>query len=267
MKCEHVFYNDLVEIRNLRPEKWPDIVPDFELYVKSEYCNPIKIKEQDKIVGIGTSILFDKTSWIAHIIVDKSFRQRGIGSQIVHNIMADLCNNAIDTCSLIATELGKPIYKKAGFRVVTEYTFLIRDKPWLDGLVSINVKPYIENYRLRILELDKRISGENREWLISLFISNSVVYIKNDVVQGFYLPDFKEGLIFADSDEAGLELMKYKYSKIDKAVLPSDNIVGVNYLKHHGFVEASVKGTRMIYGKNIDWNPKNIFSRIGGNFG
>lgn len=77
----------------------------------------------------------------------------------------------------------------------------------------------------------------------------------------------KEGLIFADTDEAGIELMKTKYAKADKAVLPSENISGIEFLKQNGFVEAETKGTRMILGKEVDWKPKKIFSRIAGNVG
>jgi hypothetical protein len=61
--------------------------------------------------------------------------------------------------------------------------------------------------------------------------------------------------------------MKYKYSKIDKAVFPSDNKAGINFLRQNGFIDTMTKGTRMIYGKDIDWKPGNIFGRIGGNFG
>ncbi|WP_041620190.1 hypothetical protein [Paludibacter propionicigenes] len=76
----------------------------------------------------------------------------------------------------------------------------------------------------------------------------------------------KEGLIFAINDEAGLELMKLKYSRTDKAVLPSENIGGREFLLNNGFVEASI-GTRMIMGKDIDYKLDRMYSRIGGNFG
>jgi GNAT superfamily N-acetyltransferase len=267
MQFETITYNDLNEIRNLQPDGWSDIVPDLELYIKSEFCHPIKTKVNNKIVGIGSSIVFDNTSWIAHIIVDSSFRKRGIGYQIVSELIERLKHDSIDTCSLIATESGKPIYSKAGFRVVTEYSFMRRENPWRDKSISRNVISFQEKYRSMIYESDKRISGENREKLLTNYLSNSMVYIDNNEVAGYYIPDLKEGLIFADTINAGLDLMKIKYPKIDKAVLPSDNIVGVEFLKQNGFVESGTKGTRMIFGKDIDWKPEKIYSRIGGNFG
>ena len=61
--------------------------------------------------------------------------------------------------------------------------------------------------------------------------------------------------------------MNLKYARSDKAVIPSLNIAGIEFLKQNGFIEDSVKGTRMVLGKELDWKPKNIFSRISGNFG
>ena len=78
------------EIKNLQPEGWSDIIPDFEYYIKSPFCNPIKTKINNKFIGIGTSIIFDKTSWLAQIIVDSNFRRRGIGQQIVQELLKNL---------------------------------------------------------------------------------------------------------------------------------------------------------------------------------
>jgi hypothetical protein len=43
MNLEQVTYYDLQEIKRLQPDKWPDIVPDFEFYIKSVYCSPVKV--------------------------------------------------------------------------------------------------------------------------------------------------------------------------------------------------------------------------------
>ncbi len=267
MRPEAVTIKDLEEIRRLQPEGWPDIVPAFKSYLNQSFCHPVKIKLDNQIVGIGTLIVFDKTSWIAHIIVDKYFRNRGIGYRIVETLLRGLKGKGIETCLLISTELGMPVYKKAGFRIATEYIFLKREKPWIEFPVCENIVMFKDEYYPMIIRLDKMISGENREKLIKEYLDNSRIYVENNEVKGYYLPDLGEGLIFADTDKAGLELMKIKYSLVDKAVLPSDNSVGIEFLKNNGFAVADIKGTRMILGKGIDWKPEKIFSRIGGNYG
>ena len=77
MQFEKITYNDLDELKKFQPNGWTDIVTEFDFYLNSEFCNPIKTLINKKIVGIGASINFKKTSWIAHIIVDKEFRRRG----------------------------------------------------------------------------------------------------------------------------------------------------------------------------------------------
>lgn len=266
MTLKPIVFKDLEEIRNLQPENWSDIIPDIEFYLKSTFCNPIKATIDNKIVGTGTLIIFENTCWIAHIIVDSNFRNKGIGSQIVIELLKKVKDESIETCSLIATDLGKPVYLKAGFRIETEYIFLKREKQWTDCSVSKNVIPFEEKYRTAIYELDKVISGENREILLKLYLENSMLYVENENVGGYYLPDLKEGLIFADTNEAGLELMKLKYSTVDKAVIPFENVKGLEFLKQKGFIETSI-GTRMVLGKSLNWDFSKMYSRIGGNFG
>jgi len=266
MQFDSITNDDLNEIRNLQPMDWSDIIPEFEFYIQSSFCCPIKIKIDGKIVGVGASVVFKNTSWIAHIIVDSDYRNKSIGTQIVNELLNNLKRDLVATCSLIATELGKPVYLKAGFRIAAEYSFFQREKQWIYCPVSENVISFKEKHRPIIYELDHKISGEKRELLLTDYLSNSLVYVENNKILGYYIPDLKEGLIYADTDEAGLELMKLKYASVDKAVLPSDNISGVAFLKQNGFSETR-KGTRMILGNDLDWNPKKMYGRIGGNFG
>ena len=115
--------------------------------------------------------------------------------------------------------------------------------------------------------MDEKISGENRKSLLIDYLENTIVYIQDNSVSGFYMPGFGEGLIYASTAEAGLELMKIKYSKVNRAVLPGENHPGNHFLRQNGFTLLNTKGTRMILGQDIDWKPEHIYSRSGGNFG
>ncbi|MEA1876090.1 MAG: GNAT family N-acetyltransferase [Bacteroidota bacterium] len=267
MHFEAIKYKDLEELRNLQPDDWPDIIPDFEFYIESAFCHPIKTEVDEKIVGTGVSIVFGKTAWLSHIIVDQGHRNSGIGSGITDQLLSILKDQSVKSCLLLASEMGLHIYQDAGFRIVTEYTYLKRKGQWPGWPVSQSVIPYRPEYREEILKLDTEISGESRRSLLEDHLENSSVFIENSKVKGFYIPDIGEGLIFATNRDAGIELMKVKYSNMDKAVLPIDNTEGIEFLKQNGFVVSEKKGTRMIFGKDIDWKPQNIYSRIGGNFG
>ena len=136
MKFAAVTQSDFSDIRNLQPDGWPDIVPEFEFYVKKPFCHPVKTILDDKIAGIGASIIFERTGWLTHIIVEKNYRNRGIGLKITEKLMQDLKSNSVDIFLLIATELGLPVYLKAGFRSLSAYRYFRREKPWKELRIS-----------------------------------------------------------------------------------------------------------------------------------
>ncbi|MCK5134736.1 MAG: GNAT family N-acetyltransferase [Bacteroidales bacterium] len=267
MQYDIVKHTDLEEIGDLQPDGWPDIINEFGFYITYDFCNPIKATVDNRIVGVGTSIMFENTGWLAHIIVDSNFRNKGIGFQIMERLLNDLKEKSIDSVLLIATEIGEPVYKKAGFKVISDYIYLRKEQPWNETSISKNIVPYKEEFYTEIMKLDKKISGENRESLIKKYLDSSLMFIDNNELNGFYLPNLGEGIIFADNSVAGIELMKKKYSKVDTAVIPSENLLGIDFLKQNGFIESETRGKRMILGEDICWKPNNYFSRIGGNYG
>ena len=267
MQYDILTNDDIEKIRDLQPEGWSDITKEFKYYIDSDFCNPIKIVIDNKIIGVGAYIMFENTVWLAHIIVHKDYRKKGYGFQIVEILLKNIRDKSIDSVLLIATEVGEPLYEKAGFRGISDYIHLKREQLWKNSSVSKNIVPYDNSYFSDILRLDKEISGENRESLIKNHLQKAFIYLNKKTLTGFYLPDLGEGLIFADNPEAGIELMKAKYSKVDKAVIPSENREGIYFLKNNGFIESATKGKRMIIGKDIAWKPECFFSRIGGNYG
>jgi hypothetical protein len=267
MQFETIAYDDLNEIKLLQPEGWSDIIPDIGYYIRSEFCNPMKVIIDNVIIGIGVSIIYGTTAWLAHIIVDSGFRNKGIGHQIVQELLKGIKNTPVETCLLTATELGKPVYIKAGFRTIAEYVFMNREKPWQEQSISVNIIDFQEKFREQILQIDKLVSAENREQLLADFISGAKVYTMGDAVLGYFIPGLKEGPIIAETPEAGLELMKIKCQTAERIVLPANNHICIDFLKQNGFAETPTKGTRMLIGKDLIWKPEKIYSRIGGNFG
>ena len=101
MQFGGITYNDLSEILKLHPVGWPDIVPEFEFYIRKEFCYPIKAILENKVVGVGTLIVFDNTGWLAHIIVDKNHRNSGIGFQITEKLINDGNNKSVKSFGFI----------------------------------------------------------------------------------------------------------------------------------------------------------------------
>ncbi|MBN1416060.1 MAG: GNAT family N-acetyltransferase [Bacteroidales bacterium] len=266
MKAEAFTYPDLKRISGLQPDDWSDIIPFFSYYLKADYCDPIKVETDNKVVGIGTSIKYRHTAWIAHIIVHPGYRCRGIGTYITNTLVDRLMKQKYRTVFLIATKLGEPVYRKLGFEKETEYLFFKDGKYPADIDPPEELLPYSESYKADFLDLDEKASGEKREAVLSEHFTDSVLYVRENKVSGFYMPSLGEGLIVAENEPAGLELMKMKYSTVSKAILPMENKAGIEFLIKIKFKEYS-KGIRMRFGEKIQWHPEMLYSRIGGNLG
>lgn len=255
---------DLPSLPPLQPADWPDIVPNMRFYIDSLYCYPVKYAEDNIIKGIGVYILFGETAWLAHIIVHPEYRHQGIGMMITKHLM-DLLKNKVKSILLIATPMGLPVYMKAGFIKDSEYLFFNDGK--FNGIHdNSNISVLHQRYIPQILELDADISGEDRSVLIREHLEIGWVYQVNDKVEGYFLPDLKEGLIIAKNDEAGISLMKKKYSTVQNAVIPEQNKSGIEFLQSAGYNFWRV-GTRMYIGNRIYWKPENIYGRISGGCG
>lgn len=257
---------DLQNLRELQPEGWPDITPSFINYLRRPYCIPLKVVLEDKLVGVGVGISWGKTAWLAHIIVAPEYRNKGIGGFIVRQLLHILKKSGCETVSLIATEMGYPVYKKAGFIEQTEYVFFERETPLKTEYQSDNILRMLPGDQTELLALDKKVSGEDRSALLAEEIGNCFSYRENGKTLGYYLPGLGEGLIIAENHIAGIELMKFKYSIFNKGSLPIDNKAGIAFLQNNGFLETK-KSKRMIWGKEFSWHPEKIYARIGGNLG
>lgn len=268
MQFEKIKAEDIAQIKNLPPDEWGDITPQIELYLKFNFCHSIKVMENDEIIGIGTAILYKNTGWIAHLIVDEKFRNRGIGTQILNYLCEYCMKNGRKTLLLFATESGYPLYKKYGFVIQNEYIQYTKQYNTIQKnyFPSENIRKIGINDHERIFELDKLAIGENRQILLSQFINDGFVYEQNGKVTGFYLQNLGEGLIIADDEEAGMELIKLRITDKKSATVPIGNIAGNKFYKENNFIEF-IRIKRMMYGNRIECKDENIYNRIGGNFG
>lgn len=266
MKIEPLIFNDINSINELQPEDWEDIIPKINFYIGSNFCFPIKAIAENKIIGIGATIIHNDTAWLAHIIVHKEKRGKGIGKLITGKLIEIANSHKCQTIHLIATDLGALVYEKVGFQSETEYYFF-KD---LKIENSINNFEKIHKYKNEdkdtISIMDKVISKEDRICEIENHLENGFVYRDTKKVEGFYLPTLGEGLIIANNSSAGIELLKFHLRINTKVALPKDNLIGVSFLYSNGFKEFR-KAKRMTLGKRTNVRFENIYNRIAGNIG
>jgi GNAT superfamily N-acetyltransferase len=264
MNTEPVTPQDLEAIKQLQPDGWADILPSIQFYIESAHCFPIKVVHEGTILGIGTTIIHGETAWLAHIIVDKDSRGKGIGTIITKSLVDSLRHTSCKTALLIATALGEPVYKKFGFKKETEYAYLKRDAP-LTALPTA-ATAFQQKYQEEILAMDERISGEKRSWLLLPHLPDARLIVESGMLQGIYFPNLGDGLIIANTPDAGRALLQLKCSNDLKVALPIDNTVGLEFVTDQGYTQ-HLTGTRMWLGNPLRWHPDKLYNRIGGNLG
>jgi len=256
---------DMESISALQPDGWPDISPFVKFYIDAPFCEPLKFSENNNIVGIGAAIIYHKTAWLGHIIVHKDYRNKGIGSFITKTLVDRRIRKGIKSISLIATDLGQPVYTKLGFTKETEYLFFKNDAPERMTCPTDMVSNG-RGLEKEILNIDKYVWGENRKKLLEPHLSDARVCIENNKVTGFYLPTLGEGLIVATTNLSGIELMKLRKQAIPVAVVPKENEVAIQFLYENNFTFHKA-AARMRLGIPTGFKARMLFNRSGGNVG
>jgi GNAT superfamily N-acetyltransferase len=292
---------DLYLLPSLQPEGWGNILPAHEIYLKSSCCFPLKFTDDNKLVGIGTIIIHHDSAWLAHIIVHPGLRKKGIGQLITKTLMDAAFSKHCDLLTLIATDLGEPVYSKLGFETDTEYVF-VQERGYTDAKpgptlkqpgnpelpVNLNqsdnlnqplniplpgnftqpgyIMPYQPSLLAELLALDKYISGEDRTVYLLDHLDQGMLYFNNDVLEGFYLPAAGEGMISAITATAGIALMDLRIKTKDVFIFPVGNIVARQYFERQNLSPFRTE-KRMVFGKRRNWHSEHIYNRIGGNLG
>lgn len=159
--------------------------------------------------------------------------------------------------------MGFPLYERMGFKTITEYAFY--RGIWNDEYHQYPcIRPFENSDLARITELDQRVSGENRLQVLEKFFTNVLVFEENKHITGYLFQDFREGMIIASDQKAGIELLKLKLqSGKYKTVIPVKNKYCISFLKEIGF-EHYNSDHRMILGQDFNWKPECIYSRADG---
>jgi Acetyltransferase (GNAT) family. len=264
-KIESLQENDVDTLNSIKPDTWTSIAEIHQHYLATVNCHSIKVIINNQIVGIGTGIVFDKTGWLAHIIVSPQYQNRGIGSAIVHNRIEDLRNNhGCEVISLTATDQGYPVYKKIGFVEESLYSIMERhDIPVSSKTHSANIKKADPQHYSSIYELDRKASGENRKELLRRIIGQCIVHEENNRLTGFYLPGFGDGGVIAETEQAGISLLSERIQEESRIFVPEENKAAYRFLFKNGYKEVK-KIHRMILGEKFPLNPQLCYARIGG---
>jgi GNAT superfamily N-acetyltransferase len=259
-------HSELPLLKDFAPPEWnTDLSVTFSFHFGQPYYYPIVANLDGIIVGCAQGLLNGEVGWLGNIIVLPEVRGRGIGQALTQHLVEFFRSKGCTSQILIATQLGEPVYRKLGFIEVSRYVFLKRADPLAPEPVSY-VRRAIEKDFPQLLALDRQASGEERAPFLGRFFETAWVYEKepSEGVEGFYLPDLRDGPVIASTEQAGRTLLQFKLGQGKTfVVLPEGNIPALDFLKRAGF-EETASAPRMTLGKDADWKPAWVFSRGAG---
>ena len=266
-KIRKIGKDELSLIRDLPPSDWNiDLEKVYDQHYNQDYFYPIVTIKDSEIVGTGIAVINDNATWLGTIIVRENYRNNGIGTAITNHLINYSKSKGIDTVLLAASELGLPVYRKLGFESDINYLFYKTDTPIKINYDCKHISEITKNDYPEIFKLDFDITGEGREKLLTHSLKTGFKY-KKRFLKGYYLPEFGTGLIIADSEISGLELLKFRLSQDPSPIcVPETNEAAIGYLKSIGYYNY-FKTPRMFLNKNVKWHSSNVYSRGCGYLG
>jgi hypothetical protein len=257
---------DLMNLPELQPPGWGDLVPRFRFFIWATFCFPIKITSQGRMIGIGASICHADSAWLACIVIHPEFRNQGLGTIITQKLMNDLDPGKYQTIFLDATYLGFPVYQKLGFETELEYLHFKTEKPLVIDLAEQFITDFRPEYQSQVLALDIIASGEDRQGTLLPFLQGSKVFITGNSLEGFFISDLSDGLIVASTRRAGLALMKFRLQARNFSIFPESNEMALSLVRELNFNHYR-SSKRMRWGPPRAWEPSMLYNRISGQLG
>lgn len=159
--------------------KWNQTASDWIrfLALHPEGCFVSLLDEEP--IGTIVAARSNRVAWIAMLLVDERHRGKGIGSYMLKAVIHDLELQGARTIRLDATPQGQPLYERLGFHADYEiYRMEGRQRRYARSNIDIPVFSAESNERhslftslSRIIELDHRITGEDRSRLLTYLAS------------------------------------------------------------------------------------------------
>jgi ribosomal protein S18 acetylase RimI-like enzyme len=261
-----------------RAQGFRDRTRFYEFVMRVPTCRPLVGIGGGRLVATGLATANGSVGWLGGIAVDAEFRRRGFGRAVTEELMRLLRLDGCETLSLEATEAGRLMYERMGFRLVSHYHQL-----QADHLAENPVPP--RGTRVRLLEeadlpalcaLDRQATGEDRSAPLTVLAESGGWVLEDDAavphLRGFLLPAERAyGAIVAPRFQDGLFLLDLHRQIVPegghvRAGIPGEHEAAVRELERRGWRETWL-APRMVLGTDVPWRPEWIWGQINSAMG
>jgi ribosomal protein S18 acetylase RimI-like enzyme len=240
----------------------------FNFYAANRRCRTFLARDgEGRVVATSVATRYGRTGWIAHVFVRPELRGQGLGTRMTLVAQGALERAGCDSILLVATELGRPIYERLGFKVESSYHELRGTAlPKLAELLPF--RPLLPSDRAALLALDRQVAGDDRSPVVSKLVGFAWGISGQGHLSAAVMPLPWGGAAAAMLPGAGLAEVEAMVSMIrtvgssgpEVVVYPPDeNRRALHALRDHGFEELRT-AARMFVGKPSDWRPASVWN-------
>lgn len=262
-------------------DDWGDRRAWFEFATSHPECRIFVAEGADgAILGTGVATINGAVAWIGTIWVASSARGQGIGRALTEAPIDAAESAGCRTLVLVATDAGRPLYERLGFRVQTWYRTM--EAPGLTGSVDEGVgasghgsdKPRVRRFRADDLasmaSLDRLATGEDRRHLLAAFAApdtTRVLASGSDTPSGYVIrAPWGGGATIAPDANGALAILRARRlaagpDRRVRAGILLENEAGARALAADGWTEAW-RAPRLARGEPLDWHPEHIWGQF-----
>jgi len=265
-----------------RAQGWRDRTRFYEIVFRTETCIPLVGEVDGSVVATGIGVVNGPVGWLGALIVDEPWRGRGYGRAMTEELMRRLRDAGCRTLSLEATDAGRPLYERLGFREATTYHQLQAERLEQPPAVPPDrtLRRLLPADLPEIVALDRAATDEERSvplrviaelyggWVLETLPDGGAAR----TLAGFLMPAERAyGAVIAPRFEDGLFLLDLHRSIVPaganvRAGIPHEHAAAWRELRRRGWVE-TWRAPRMLLGPSPAWRPKWIWGQINSGMG
>jgi GNAT superfamily N-acetyltransferase len=262
-------------------DDWGDRRAWFEFATTHQECRIFVAEGADgAILGTGVATINGPVAWIGTIWVASAARGQGIGRALTEAPIDAAESAGCRTLVLVATDAGRPLYERLGFRVQTWYRTM--EAPGLAGSVEPDVggsgrgsgdqrvRAFRPDDLASMPSLDRAATGEDRRHLLAAFATPDTTMVLangSDTPSGYVIraPWGGGATIAPDADGARAILRARRLAagpdRRVRAGILLENGAGARALAADGWTEAW-RAPRLARGEPLDWHPDHIWGQF-----
>jgi GNAT superfamily N-acetyltransferase len=224
-------------------------------------------------VATTITCVFGEVGWIAMVLVDESYRHRGIATRMVQHALGYLDERSVTTVRLDATRFGQPVYERMGFTV--QHQLVRLQGNCRDGRRAVDLAACRSEDLDSLVALDQTATKTDRRRLFERLVAEHPAQVRlawqDATLAGYVMlrPGIHAtqiGPAVAINERAGRTLCEWAAGQCDGQPVfvdvPLGNHAAIAWAQSQGLVEQR-RFARMYRGLRVDEDPELLWCSSG----